>query len=130
MSGRSECGVFDKYLDFNNDDVPLAWQGHSLPIDHMELACKGVGRERTCLNSKAGGLSLNKVVWERCTHKVICLFLETPPVWLVSFRTAGIARSRNPGHNPGQKTFQLSVKARRAERKSFFLSRRVNRGEI
>ena len=64
MSGRSECGVFDKYLDddVNNDGVPLAWQGHSLPIDHMELACKGVGRERTCLSSKAGGLSLNKVV--------------------------------------------------------------------
>jgi len=71
----------------------FSWQGHSLPIDHMELACKGVGRERTCLSSKA--------------------------VWLVSFRTAGIARSRNPGHNPGQKTSQQSVKARRAERKSF-----------
>ena len=45
--------------------------------------------------------------------------LATPPVWLVSFQIAGIARSRSPGHNPGQKTFQQSVKARRAERKPF-----------
>ena len=67
MSGRSECGVFDKYLDddVNNDGVPLAWQGHSLPIDHMELACKGVARERTCLSSKAGGF----IIEQGCVRK-------------------------------------------------------------